>query len=61
MGCLDLFTKVAMMLDKLSITNQMLSDDVIRPSLKARLLDDRRRLRRELKSLYYELFKIIEN
>ena len=50
-----------MLIDKLSIIHKMLSDDAIRPDLRAKLLDDKYRVRRSLREAYMELFKIISS
>jgi hypothetical protein len=61
MSCLDVFTKIAMMLDQLATIKKMLADDSIRPNTRARLEDDKHTIRNELKKMYLDLYKIIEN
>lgn len=61
MSCLELTTKIAMMLDELLIIKDMLSSDVIRPDTKARLEEEKEIVRKELKGMYFDLFKLISN
>jgi hypothetical protein len=61
MSCLDMQTKIAMMLDQISVIKRRLKDDSIRPSLRQRLLDDLKILKRDVKELYLDLFRIISN
>lgn len=58
MSCLNILTKIAMMLDQLAAIRDMLNDDAIRPSVKDRLEDERRTLKRDVKALYMDLFKV---
>ena len=61
MSCLDIQTKLAMMLDQIGITKKMLNSDSIRPATKERLEGELSILRRDVKQLYFDLFKIISN
>ena len=61
MSCLDIQTKLAMMMDQIGITKKMLKEDSIRPATKERLEEELNILRRDVKQLYFDLFKIISN
>jgi hypothetical protein len=60
-GCLNIYTKIALMLEELSTIKGMLRDDGIRPQTKCNLEDKATILRRELKEMYCDLYKIISN
>jgi len=61
MGCLDIYTKITMLLNQLTTTKKMLADECIRPACKEKLIDDMTTVKRELKGLYFDLFKIMSN
>lgn len=61
MGCLDITTKLAMMIDSIQTAKRQLKRDDIRPAAKCRLEEEIAILRRDVKELYVELFKIISN
>ena len=61
MSCLDILTKIAMMLDQLIIIRDMLKDDAIRPNVRNTLEEERKALKRDVKALYMDLFKLISN
>jgi hypothetical protein len=61
MGCLPLHIKLDMMIDELVIIKEMLSDDCIRPKRKAELLEEYNILDKEVRGLYYDLFKVHKN
>ena len=61
MSCLDLTTKIAMMIDSMQTAKRMLQRDDIRPSVKAALEENLDILRKDVKALYIDLFKIISN
>jgi hypothetical protein len=50
-----------MMMDQIGITKKMLKEDSIRPATKERLEEELNILRRDVKQLYFDLFKIISN
>jgi hypothetical protein len=50
-----------MMIDQLIVIRNMLKDDAIRPSIRARLEEERRALKEDVKKLYIDLFKILSN
>ena len=60
-SCLDMKIKIAMMLDQIKTIKKSLKDDSLRPALRQRLEDDLVILKRDVKELYYELFKIQKN
>jgi len=61
MSCLDIHTKIAMMLEQIRVTKKMLKDNCLRPSVRERLVDELKILKRDVKQLYYDLFKVISN
>ena len=61
MSCLDIQTKLAMMIDQIGTIKKMLREDSIRPSTRVRLEDELNILRIDVKQLYYDLFKVISN
>lgn len=61
MSCLNITTKIAMMMDSLQTAKGMLSDDSIRPNTKVRLQAEIEIWRRDIKELYIDLFKVIRN
>ena len=61
MSCLNILTKIAMMLDQLATIRDMLKDDAIRPSIRSVLEDERKVLKHDVKELYRDLFRIISN
>jgi hypothetical protein len=61
MSCLDIQIKLAMMMDQIGITKKMLKEDSIRPATKERLEEELNILRKDVKQLYFDLFKIISN
>ena len=61
MSCLNILTKIAMMLDQLATIRDMLKDDAIRPSIRNVLEDERKVLKHDIKELYRDLFRIISN
>lgn len=58
---LDKFTKISIMLEQLKTINSVLADDGIRSSHRQRLEEDKRILKRELRGMYFDLFKVISN
>ena len=50
-----------MMLDQLIIIRDMLKDDAIRPNVRNTLEEERRALKKDVKALYMDLFKLISN
>ena len=61
MSCLDLTTKIAMMIDSLQTAKKMLNRDDIRPNMRVRLEEEIDILKVDIKDLYTDLFKIISN
>jgi hypothetical protein len=61
MTCLDLQTKIAMMVDQLQIAHKMLTQDDLRPDIKLRVEEDIAVLKEDVRELYIELFKVISN
>lgn len=61
MSCLNILTKIAMMLDQLATIRDMLKDDAIRPNKRIALEEERSILKRDVKELYRDLYKIISN
>lgn len=61
MGCLDIQDKLAMMIDSLKIANEMLRGDNLRNKQRIRLEEDVDILKRDIRELYIDLFKIISN
>ena len=49
------------MLEQIRVTKKMLKDNCLRPSVRERLVDELKILKRDVKQLYYDLFKVISN
>lgn len=58
---LDIYTKIALMLEQLKVTKEMLNDDTLRPQQQEKLKDQLDILRKELRGMYFDLFKVISN
>ena len=61
MSCLNILTKIAMMLDQLATIRDMLKDDAIRPNVRDTLEEERKALKHDVKELYRDLFRILSN
>jgi hypothetical protein len=59
--CLNIYRKIALMLEELSIIKGMLADDSIRPQTRCNLEDKSVILHDELRKMYMDLFKIVMN
>ena len=61
MSCLNIQDKILLMIDSMQIAKRMLSDDSIRPEVKYNVEEELSILRQNIRELYIDLFKIINN
>ena len=61
MSCLDIQTKLAMMIDAIQTGKRMLKADDIRPHNKLRIEEELRTLQKDIRKVYIDFFKIIAN
>lgn len=61
MTCLDITTKLSIMIDSLQTAKVMLNNESTRGETKKRLEEDIQILKEDIKGMYIDLFKIINN
>jgi hypothetical protein len=61
MSCLDITTKIAMMIDQILTAKRMLKRDDIRPDVRQWVEEELSIWREDVKELYVELFKIMRD
>jgi hypothetical protein len=58
MTCLDIQSKIALMIDQMLTSKKMLKDDAIRPDLRFRIEEELAILKHDVRELYIDLFKL---
>lgn len=61
MTCLDITTKLSIMIDSLQTAKVMLNNESTRGETKKRLEEDIQILKEDIKGMYMDLYKIISN